>query len=41
MVKRAIRMGYDTVGINIDLGDISDYYTEVSHVLAVKLALKE
>ncbi|CAI2351768.1 unnamed protein product [Caenorhabditis sp. 36 PRJEB53466] len=29
MVKRAIRMGYDTVGINIDLGDIFDYYTEL------------
>uniref|UniRef100_A0A1I7T5B7 Ribonuclease P protein subunit p30 n=1 Tax=Caenorhabditis tropicalis TaxID=1561998 RepID=A0A1I7T5B7_9PELO len=29
MVKRAIRMGYDTVAINIDLGDISDYYTEL------------
>ena len=22
-------MGYDAVAINIDLGDISDYYTEV------------
>ncbi|EGT48395.1 hypothetical protein CAEBREN_22700 [Caenorhabditis brenneri] len=29
MVKRAIRMGYDAVAINIDLGDISDYYTEL------------
>ncbi|PIC33430.1 hypothetical protein B9Z55_013412 [Caenorhabditis nigoni] len=29
MVKRAIRMGYDTVAINVDLGDIADYYTEL------------
>uniref|UniRef100_A0A8R1I285 Uncharacterized protein n=2 Tax=Caenorhabditis japonica TaxID=281687 RepID=A0A8R1I285_CAEJA len=29
MVKRAIRMGYDTIGINVDLGDIADYYTEL------------
>lgn len=29
MVKRAIRMGYDTVAINTDIGDISDYYTEL------------
>ncbi|CDK13526.1 Ribonuclease P protein subunit p30 [Caenorhabditis elegans] len=29
MVRRAIRMGYDAVAINIDLGDISDYYTEL------------
>ncbi|CAI5449706.1 unnamed protein product [Caenorhabditis angaria] len=28
MVKRAIKMGYDTVAINIDVGDISEYYTE-------------
>lgn len=29
MVKRAIRMGYDAVAINVDLGDIADYYTEL------------
>ncbi|CAD6196809.1 unnamed protein product [Caenorhabditis auriculariae] len=28
MVRRAIRMGYDAVAINIDIGDIAEYQTE-------------
>ncbi|CAB3406330.1 unnamed protein product [Caenorhabditis bovis] len=32
MVRRAIRMGYDSVAINIDIGDISQYHTEADMI---------